>query len=78
MTIKDLLVKKRKRNQGRGSTLLEGLELFSRARWVRWIEAGISQVDDMPRLEAFYRRRGYRVVKGIPSGPFIWTALKEL
>lgn len=78
MTINDLLVKPGKRNRGRGSALLAGLESFGEGQMIRWVDAGISQVDDMPRVESFYRRRGYRVVKGIPSGPFIWTALKEL
>ncbi len=77
--IHDLLIRNPKnRNVGRGTVLLAALERMCRLRGHRWIAGGISSADDMMRVEAFYRHRGYTVVKGIPDIPFQWQVLKEL
>jgi GNAT superfamily N-acetyltransferase len=79
MQIHDLLVRDpRNRNAGRGSVLVAALESHSRRHGCSWIGGGISGVDDMPRVEQFYRDRGYSIVKGIPNAPFEWQELKEL
>jgi GNAT superfamily N-acetyltransferase len=79
MQIHDLLVRDpRNRNAGRGSVLVAALESHSRRHGCSWIAGGISGVDDMPRIEQFYRDRGYSVVKGIPNAPFEWQVLKEV
>jgi hypothetical protein len=77
--LNDLIVPDRaKRNCGRGSALVEGSEAMCRRRGIRWIEGGISSVDDMARLNDFYRHRGCSVLKAIPAEPFAWTLLKEV
>jgi len=77
--IHDLLVREpRNRNSGRGTTVLYALESDCRRPGYSWIGGGISAVDDMTRVEQFYRDRGYSVVKGIPNLPFEWQVLKEL
>lgn len=75
----DLLVTNRKaRSRGRGSALLSGFEAMCRRRGIRWIEGGISRVDDLGRLDNFYRHRGYSVLKGVAGEPFVWTLLKDV
>src|SRR5207247_429452 len=77
--IHDLLVERpRSRNRGRGTALLAGLERLVRKHGIKWIGGGISGIDDMTRVEAFYRHRGYSVIRGIPDGPFEWQLLKQL
>ena len=77
--IHDLLVRSpRNRNSGRGTALLLALERLCRMRQISWIGGGISHVDDMHRVEEFYRHRGYAVIKGVPDMPFEWQILKEL
>jgi GNAT superfamily N-acetyltransferase len=79
MKIHDLLVREpRNRNGGRGTALLAALESHGRRHGYSWIGGGISTMDDMPRVEKFYRDRGYAVVKGIPNAPFEWQVLKQL
>lgn len=81
LTIGDLLVDERRRGRGRGSALLNGAEELCRQRGIRWIEGGISPVDDVPRLIAFYRRRGFTVTEGLATEsdiPFRWRIHKDL
>jgi GNAT superfamily N-acetyltransferase len=77
LRLNDLLVRG-PRSRGRGTILLSGLEMLCGRRGFTWIEGGISRVDDMERLERFYRHRGYTVIKNLAKQPFEWSILKEL